>query len=30
MCFAVVVDGLNIQLFDDKGLMWIDARVVDD
>jgi hypothetical protein len=30
MCFAVVVDGSNIQLFDDKGLMWIDARVVDD
>jgi CubicO group peptidase (beta-lactamase class C family) len=30
MCFAVVIDRSNIQLFDDKGLMWIDARVVDD
>jgi CubicO group peptidase (beta-lactamase class C family) len=30
MSFAVVVDGSNIQLFDGKGLMWIDARVVDD
>ena len=30
MCFGVVVDGSNIQLFDGKGLMWIDARVVDD
>jgi CubicO group peptidase (beta-lactamase class C family) len=30
MCFAVVSDGSNIQLFDDKGLMLIDARVVDD
>jgi len=30
MCFAVVTDGANMQLFDPKGLMWIDARVVDD
>jgi CubicO group peptidase (beta-lactamase class C family) len=30
MCFAVVSHGSNIQLFDDKGLMFIDARVVDD
>jgi hypothetical protein len=30
MCFSVVSDGSNVQLFDDKGLMLIDARVVDD
>jgi hypothetical protein len=30
MCFAVASDGSNIQLFDDKGLMCIDARIVDD
>ena len=30
MCFAVVGDGSHIQLFDGKGLMYIDARVVDD
>jgi CubicO group peptidase (beta-lactamase class C family) len=30
MCFAVVGDGSRIQLFDDKGLMYIDARLVDD
>jgi hypothetical protein len=30
MRFSVVSDGSNNQLFDDKGLMLIDARVVDD
>ena len=30
MCFAVVGDGSNLQLFDGKGLMVIDARLVDD
>jgi CubicO group peptidase (beta-lactamase class C family) len=30
MCFAVAGDGSNVQLFDSKGLMWIDARLVDD
>jgi hypothetical protein len=29
MCFAVVGDGSNVQLFDGKGLMWIDARLVE-
>jgi CubicO group peptidase (beta-lactamase class C family) len=30
MCFAVAGDGSNVQLFDGKGVMYIDARVVDD
>jgi hypothetical protein len=30
MCFAAAGDDSNIQLFDGKGLMCIDARVVDD
>jgi hypothetical protein len=30
MCSAAVVDSSNVQLFDCKGLMWIEARVVDD
>ena len=30
MCFAVAGDGANIQLFDGRGLMYIDARLVDD
>ena len=30
MCFAVVGDGSKVQLFDRMGLMFIDARIVDD
>jgi CubicO group peptidase (beta-lactamase class C family) len=30
MCFAVASDGSKIQLFDDMGLMFIDAHIVDD
>jgi CubicO group peptidase (beta-lactamase class C family) len=30
MCFAVVGEGSNVQLFDRRGLMYIDARMVDD
>jgi CubicO group peptidase (beta-lactamase class C family) len=30
MCFAVASDGRNIQLFDRRGLMYIDARIGDD
>jgi hypothetical protein len=30
MCFAVAGDDTNMQFFDGKGLMCIDARVVDD
>jgi len=29
-CFAVVGDGAKVQLFDRMGLMFIDARIVDD
>jgi CubicO group peptidase (beta-lactamase class C family) len=30
MCFAAVSDGARIQLFDDMGLMFMDAHIVDD
>jgi CubicO group peptidase (beta-lactamase class C family) len=30
MCFAVVGDGSTMQLFDRRGLMYIDARLVDE
>jgi CubicO group peptidase (beta-lactamase class C family) len=30
MCFAAVTDGSKIQLFDHMGLMFMDARIVDD
>jgi hypothetical protein len=30
LCLAVVSDGPRVQLFDRTGLMFIDARLVDD
>jgi len=30
MCFAAVSDGSELKLFDRRGLMYIDARIVDD